>query len=115
MAGKDYLRLIKILGWELVISCAVADWGAMRKFLQGKGVLPDEVIARLDFLAELVGHLEGGYNQKGICQWFKRHRRDLPLGQAPAQIFNGDWRPEDYGPRKVMELAKQLSGPMNTT
>ena len=65
------------------------------------------IAARLHFLALVIGDLAGSYNDVGIRRWFGRKRTALG-GRAPAQLLTGDWDPEDAGPARVRELAREL-------
>ena len=76
--------------------------------------MPAAVKARLDFLLKIIKHLEGAYNEEGICQWFFRPRTQLG-GKKPAEIFQrGRWNPEEELPQKVLRLAESL-GDANST
>jgi hypothetical protein len=65
------------------------------------------VAARLHLLALVVGDLAGSYNALGIRRWFARKRTQLG-DQAPAALLEGDWDPDDAGPRRVRDLARSL-------
>ena len=65
------------------------------------------IAARLHFLALVIGDLAGSYNDIGIRRWFGRKRSALD-GRAPAQLLTGEWDPEDAGPARVRELAREL-------
>ena len=116
MSAEKYAKLLEALGLGILWAFTHAQVDALLKFFEGKGTLPPEIVARIDFLAEVVNHLAGSYNNSnhGIYLWFVRPRVQL-WNMSPAQIFSGDWKPEDEEPQKVLELAKALSGPMNAT
>ena len=73
----------------------------------GRRATPDAVAARVHLLALVVDGLAGGYNAFGIRRWFERVRAQLD-GHAPRDLLRGDWRPEDDGPQRVLQLAEQL-------
>ena len=68
---------------------------------------PDDVAARLHFLALVVSDLAGAYNAIGIRRWFDRKRSALG-GRAPADLLRGDWQPEDEKAARVRGLARAL-------
>jgi uncharacterized protein (DUF2384 family) len=70
---------------------------------------PDAAAARLHFLARIIHHLEGAYNDLGVRRWFRRHRAGLD-GKSPADILTAEWDPDDKGPQRVLELARSLNG-----
>lgn len=79
----------------------------MTRYERGDRRTPDEVAARLHFLALVVGDLAGAYNEIGIRRWFDRKRSALD-GHSPAELLAGAWQPEHPAPRRVRELARAL-------
>jgi hypothetical protein len=65
------------------------------------------VAARLHFLALVVGDLAGSYNDVGIRRWFHR-KRTLLDGRSPASLLKGEWDPDEEGPARVRQLARDL-------
>ncbi len=68
---------------------------------------PDDVAARLHFLALVVGDLAGAYNDIGIRRWFERPRTALD-GRSPASLLRRGWSPDEEAPRRVRALARAL-------
>ena len=68
---------------------------------------PDDVAARLHFLALVISDLAGAYNEIGVRRWFHRERSLLD-GKTPGTLLSGDWNPEDEGPQRVRDLARSL-------
>ena len=64
--------------------------------------------ARLHGLALLIQQLEGTHNAFGIWRWFQRPRASLD-GQAPQDLLQGDWDPEDAPIRAILALAQTAS------
>jgi hypothetical protein len=80
---------------------------SLKRYQSGDRDTPDAVAARLHFLALVVGDLAGSYNEIGIRRWF--HRRRTLLGdRAPAALLKGDWDPDEEGPARVRQLAREL-------
>lgn len=80
---------------------------SLRRYQSGDRVTPDDVAARLHFLALVVADLAGTYNEIGIRRWFERPRTRLE-GRRPSALLKGDWDPEAPGPQKVRRLAQSL-------
>ena len=63
---------------------------------------------QLNFLAQLIIFLFGGYNKTGIRQWFRRKRKQLD-NKSPGEILSGEWNPQDIEPQKVLALARSMN------
>jgi uncharacterized protein (DUF2384 family) len=129
--SREFLRYIKVLTDALEESPAPAyEWQRMISFFQSEqqeladllGIslsslrrynskereTPDDVAARLHFLALLTGDLAGAYNDAGVRNWFLR-KRALLDGKAPKDLLRGNWRPGDPAPERVRDLARSLT------
>jgi hypothetical protein len=80
---------------------------SLRRYQAGTRSTPDDVAARLHFLALVISDLAGAYNDIGIRRWFQRERTPLEE-KTPAALLTGEWSPEDEGPRRVRQLAQAL-------
>jgi hypothetical protein len=80
---------------------------SLKRYQSGDRATPDTIAARLHFLALLVGDLAGSYNEIGIRRWFHRKRTQLD-GRPPAALLKAEWDPDDEGPARVRELAREL-------
>jgi hypothetical protein len=80
---------------------------SLRRYQLGERETPDDVAARLHYLALVIGDLAGSYNDVGIRRWFMR-RRTLLGDRTPAQILHGDWDPDAAGPARVRQIAREL-------
>lgn len=74
---------------------------------------PDDLAARLHFLALLVADLTTAYNAYGVRRWFNRPRRTLG-GRTPKEVLAAGWDPDGPGPREVRQLAQSLLGAQAT-
>ena len=88
----------------LLLSVSISS---LKRYQSQERATPDPIAARLHFLALVVGDLAGSYNDIGIRRWFLR-KRTLLDGRSPAQLLTGDWDPEDAGPARVRQLAREL-------
>jgi hypothetical protein len=80
---------------------------SLRRYQSAERSTPDDVAARLHFVALVAGDLAGAYNEIGIRRWFGRKRTQLG-GRTPASLLEGDWDPDDPGPQRVRSLAAAL-------
>jgi hypothetical protein len=80
---------------------------SLKRYQSGERETPDIVAARLHLLALVIGDLAGSYNDTGIRRWFQRRRTQLD-GQSPAALLKREWDPDEDGPRRVRELARNL-------
>jgi hypothetical protein len=80
---------------------------SLKRYQSGERTTPDDVAARLHFLALVVGDLAGSYNDVGIRRWFNR-KRSLLDGRTPASLLKDDWDPDAAGPARVRQLAREL-------
>ncbi len=81
---------------------------SVRRYAKGERRSPDNVAARLHWLALLIDQLEGTYNAYGIRRWFQRPRAALD-GQAPQDRLKGDWDPDDAAIEPLVALAQSAS------
>jgi hypothetical protein len=107
--STEWSRLLRTLDRETLARLLGISQASVRRYAATARETPDDVAARLHWLALVVGDLAGGYNDVGIRQWFGRKRTQL-AGRAPAQLLIGRWRPDDAGPQRVRALAAALYG-----
>lgn len=110
---REWRAVERVLDLESMAQLMGISVSSARRYFAGARTTPDGVAARLHFLAFVVGDLAGAYNDVGIRRWFHRPRQ-LLNGYTPAQLLDGDWGPDDDGPRQVRELAAAL-GPSPVT
>lgn len=103
----EWPRLVATLERERLASLLGISFSSAQRYERGARRTPDDVAARLHFLALLVGDLAGAYNDIGIRRWFDRPRTQLD-GRTPAAVLSGAWQPEDPGPARVRELARAI-------
>lgn len=107
--STEWSRLLGILDREMLARLLGISPASVRRYAATARETPDDVAARLHWLALIVGHLAGAYNEIGIRQWFERKRTQLG-GQAPEQLLIGHWKPDDAGPQQARALAAALGG-----
>jgi hypothetical protein len=107
LPDTEWRRLPDVLGRDLVARLLGIATSSAGRYERGERQTPDDVAARLHFLALVTGDLAGAYNDIGIRRWFDRKRTALD-GKSPAQLLAREWQPEDAGPRRVRALARAL-------
>jgi hypothetical protein len=105
----EWESMASALGIEKLARLVGVAEGSLRRYMAGKRATPDDVAARLHFLARVVGYLRGGYNDVGVRRWFERQRQVLG-GASPESLLSGRWSPEDEPAGAVLELAHSLTG-----
>ena len=105
----EWVGLERVLGVDLLAELIGVSSSSLRRYAAGTRDTPDDVAARLHFLALVVGDLSGSYNDIGVRRWFGRRRSQLG-GQAPAELLRGAWDPQEEGPEQVRRLAAALLG-----
>lgn len=103
----EWPRLLSVFERDQLARLVGISPSSVNRYERGERRTPDDVAARLHFLALVVGDLIGAYNDIGIRRWFDRKRTVLE-GRAPANLLMGPWQPEDEGPRRVRDLARAL-------
>jgi hypothetical protein len=106
---REWPKLRAILGLPLLASLVGVAEPSVRRYLAGDRATPDDVAARLHFLALVVGDLAGTYSEIGIRRWFERKRTQLG-DRTPREILKRGFRPEDGAPLAVARLARSLGG-----
>jgi hypothetical protein len=108
-AEQEWRALEKVFSTDRLAILLGTSSPSIRRYSSGACSTPDALAARLCFLATIVGDLAGAYNEIGIRRWFDRQRSQLE-GRAPADFLQGDWNPEDPGPRRLLDLARAPRG-----
>jgi hypothetical protein len=103
----EWRSVSRVLEPEQLASLLAISLSSLRRYQNGERGTPDDVAARLHFIALVIGDLAGAYNEIGIRRWFQRKRTQLG-GRSPASLFGEGWDPDDGGPRKVRSLAAAL-------
>ena len=103
----EWAGVARVLDDELLATLLDVSVSSLNRYRSGERATPDPIAARLHLLALVIGDLAGSYNDIGIRRWFLR-KRALLDGRTPAQILGGEWDPDDVGPARVRQLAREL-------
>lgn len=107
LPATEWGRMLDLFGRDRLAALLGISPASVLRYGKHERRTPDEVAARLHFLALVVGDLAGAYNEIGIRRWFERPRTALE-GRSPADLLRGEWRPEEAGPASVRRLARSL-------
>jgi len=103
----EWAGLGRVFGPDDLAALINVSLSSLKRYVSGERATPDDVAARLHFLALVVGDLAGSYNDVGIRRWLQRKRTRL-AGRAPAALLKGNWDPDEEGPRRIRQLATEL-------
>ena len=106
--SSEWRSLTAVFGTDRLAELTGVSRVSLRRYASGERATPDDVAARLHFLAKLVGDLRGAYNDIGVRRWFDRPRTALD-NRSPGQILRGRWEPDGADPARVRELARSLT------
>jgi hypothetical protein len=104
---SEWPTVERVLGTESLAALLGISVSSLRRYVSGARATPDEVAARLHFLALVIGYLAGSYNEYGVRRWFSRKRAALG-DRAPSELLAGDWDADDEGPVRIAALAAAL-------
>ena len=107
MPDSEWAPLTQALGEELLAQLVGISPSSLLRY--AARATPDDVAARLHFLALLVADLAGGYNDYGVRRWFTRPRAALG-GQAPRDLLGAGFDPEGADAARLRDLAAGLLG-----
>jgi hypothetical protein len=103
----EWSGLARLFGPDELAPLLNVSVSSLKRYQSSERTTPDDVAARLHFLALVVGDLAGSYNEIGIRRWFHR-KRSLLDGRTPASLLKHDWDPDEDGPARVRQLAREL-------
>jgi hypothetical protein len=103
----EWRSVSRVFEPEQLAALLAISLSSLRRYQSRERATPDDVAARLHFIALVLGDLAGAYNEIGIRRWFQRKRTQLG-GRSPASLLGEGWDPDDAGPQKVRSLAASL-------
>lgn len=103
----EWQSLKNVLGLKLLTRLLRISESSAQRYLAGTRRTPDTVVARLHFLAFVVGDLAGAYNDIGVRRWFERRRKRLD-GKTPAEMLTDGWSPDDENSVRVRDLSRSI-------
>jgi hypothetical protein len=107
---SEWPAMREVFGDDKLVQLLGVAASSLRRYANAERPTPDDVAAKLHWLAMIVADLAGAYNEFGIRRWFERPRAQLG-GKSPRQLLGAEWSPDSAGALKVRALASVLSGP----
>jgi hypothetical protein len=97
------------LGEDMLASLLRISPASVRRYSRKERPTPDDVAARLHFVALLTADLSGAYNEFGIRRWFDRSRQALG-DRAPGEVLGAGFDLESDDAAALRRLAAGLLG-----
>lgn len=110
----EWQRLRKLLTDDLIAKVTGVSEQSVRRYAAGERETPDEVAARLHWLALTAGDLQGAYNDDGVRSWYLRPRKSFD-NKSPIDLLCGrSWSPSDDDAVRIRKFASDLTDSMGT-
>ena len=109
LPDREVPALLRVFGRDELAALAGTSSVSLGRYLSGARTWPDEVAARIHWLALVLSDLEGAYNAFGVRRWFDRQRAQLD-GRSPRQVLGSQWDPSSQDVERVRQLAASLAG-----
>jgi hypothetical protein len=103
----EWRSVSRVFDAECLAALLGISVSSLRRYQVGMRITPDDVAARLHFLALVISDLAGACNENGVRHWFHRQLA-LRGDKGPGVLLSGVWNPEDEGPQRVRALARAL-------
>lgn len=102
----ELLTMLEYFGDVQLATILGISKSSIYRYARGERSASDAVVGRLHWLALVVGHLTGTYNEHGVRRWFQRSRKALG-GRSPQEtlLAAGEWAPDGSSARRVYDLA----------
>jgi hypothetical protein len=109
LPDRELPELLRVFDREAVADLTGTSSVSLGRYQAGSRKWPDQLAARIHWLALVLADLRGAYNDFGIRRWFERNRTQLG-GHSPREVLGTDWDPADPDVEQVRALAAALSG-----
>jgi hypothetical protein len=96
----------RVFATEDLADLLTVSVSSLKRYQSGEPRHPDDVAARLHFLALVVGDLAGSYNEIGVRRWFHRKRTLLDGRNGPRHFSTRLGSGRTTGPSRVRQLAR---------
>jgi hypothetical protein len=106
---REVPELLRVFDRDELAALAGTSSVSLGRYLAGSRAWPDDLAARIHWLALVLSDLEGAYNRFGVRRWFDRERVQLE-GRSPRYVLGADWDPASPEVERVRRLAASLAG-----
>ncbi len=114
LPAREFTQLLELFDVDQLAALIGASPISLRRYATGRRAVPDEIAARVHWLALVVSDLAGAYNQIGVRRWFERRRSQL-AGRSPREVLRRGWLPDDPAVERTRLLAAALAGAGSAT
>lgn len=114
LPAREFRQLFEIFDVDQLARLIGTSPVSLRRYAAGTRAVPDQVAARVHWLALVVSDLAGAYNQIGVRRWFERPRSQLD-GRSPRDVLGNGWQPDDEDVEAARLLAAALAGAGSAT
>lgn len=109
LPDRQVPELLRVFDRDELAALAGTSSVSLGRYLSGSRTWPDELAARIHWLAFVLSDLEGAYNRFGVRRWFDRKRVQLE-GRSPRQVLGAEWDPASPDVDRVRQIAASLAG-----
>ena len=109
LPDRELPEVLRVLDREGVAELIGTSSVSLGRYQAGARRWPDQLAARIHWLALVLADLAGAYNEFGCRRWFDRKRSQLG-GRSPREVLVSGWDPADPDVERVRELAAALAG-----
>lgn len=106
---REVPELLRVFDRDELAALAGTSSVSLGRYLSGSRAWPDDLAARIHWLALVLSDLEGAYNRFGVRRWFDRERVQLEA-RSPRQVLGAEWDPASPDAESVRQLAASLAG-----
>jgi len=114
LPDRETPELLRVFDRDELATLAGTTSVSLGRYLSGARTWPDDLAARIHWLALVHSDLQGAYNAFGVRRWFERQRAQLD-GRSPRQVLGQGWDPSSPDVERVRRLAASLAGVGNAT
>ena len=109
MPEFEWAPLRVVMTDELLAEPLGVSLQSIRRYAAGERDTPDDVAARLHFIALVNADLGGSYNERGIRRWWNRPRSTLG-NRSPLSVLGAGFDPDSDVAAQVRSLSSALLG-----
>jgi uncharacterized protein (DUF2384 family) len=109
LPDRELPEVLRVFDREVVAKLTGTSSVSLGRYQAGSRRWPDQLAARIHWLALVLADLAGAYNDFGSRRWFERKRTQLG-GRSPREVLGSEWDPTDPDVELVRDLAATLAG-----
>lgn len=109
LPDRELPEVLRVFDREVVAKLTGTSSVSLGRYQAGSRRWPDQLAARIHWLALVLADLAGAYNDFGSRRWFERKRTQLG-GRSPREVLGSEWDPTDPDVERVRDLAATLAG-----